>query len=99
MNLLILEAYRLNKGETTILNDDLKFSVWPNPTNGKITIEVSNYSMGTKLEIVNTLGQVVFNSEVLNYTNEFDFSSMNSGIYFVKLHHNGNVSTTKIVKQ
>ncbi|MFY8035323.1 MAG: T9SS type A sorting domain-containing protein, partial [Flexibacteraceae bacterium] len=65
--------------------------VFPNPATDKVTIKTSG--TGT-LEIINTLGQVVFNQPAIE-TNEINVSKLAKGIYTVKF--NG-VSQKLVVK-
>ena len=58
-------------------------SVAPNPTSGLINVAGDVY---------NVSGQKVL-------TNSNDLSGLPSGIYFIKVIANGNVSTTKIIKE
>ena len=56
------------------------FTVYPNPTNSALTINTSvNYS---SIQIVNTLGQLVFTKEK---STSLNVSSLPSGIYFIQL--------------
>lgn len=83
------DLYNTLNPTTAIIENknDLISSMYPNPTNDKIHIDFqknkldSNYS----LEILNTLGQVVFKSSNLEEKNSFDLSKLIKGIYFVRL--------------
>jgi hypothetical protein len=78
--------------------------VYPNPTSTHITIDYGNFSqmMGYQLRIVNTIGQVVFQT---NITQSSDFLNLSTwggtGIYFLHLiDPMGNtIDTRKIVLQ
>jgi len=75
--------------------NSFNFSVYPNPTNGKININASNFEINTislfdiqgrKLEEINNL------NILSNY--ELDLSKYNSGIYFINVN---NRQTKKVI--
>ena len=68
-----------------------KIKVFPNPVSDILFIE--NYQTNDKIQITNSLGQVVFYEN--NANNKIDFSKFQSGIYFMKL----NNLNFKIVKK
>ena len=74
----------------------LEFSIYPNPSKNNITIKSANDPI-TIVEIYNVLGQRVLN---LNFserlTENINISSLNSGLYLVKI--NANTTRRLIVK-
>lgn len=66
-----------------------KFNVYPNPSNGKVTINISNFSVPSiSIEIDDVYGNTVWTS-TLNLTNgnslqQLDLSMFEAGVYFVK---------------
>ena len=71
------------------------FNVYPNPvTNGTINItSTSNEVIG--VTIFDILGKQVLNANVEN--NTLNVSSLNTGIYILKMNQNGNISTKKLI--
>lgn len=69
--------------------------VYPNPARDYVNIS-SKVNM-TKVELYNTLGQVVYTSNVNANTVNVPVSSLNNGTYFVKAYADGVVVTKKIV--
>lgn len=65
------------------LTETVQMTIYPNPTTGILTIE--NIMSGVSIEIYNTLGQVVFHSEVKEGKNQFDFSAFRNGLYIIHL--------------
>lgn len=60
-----------------------KIILAPNPASTILHIKSElNFNEETKIEITNSLGQVVLN---INYSAEIDISLLNSGIYFIKV--------------
>jgi ELWxxDGT repeat protein len=61
-----------------------KIKVYPNPSNGYINLLISDNSKLTNIYIYNTLGENIFNLKPES-SNSIDLSTLNSGIYFIKI--------------
>lgn len=71
------------KEETEIL--DVKHTIYPNPTDGRVTIQLS----GKHYNLTNSINQM-----------ELDISNMPSGTYLIHMHFtNGTVKTEQIIKK
>ena len=78
----------------SIENDELR--IWPNPTNSVINVELGVMSETTKVEVLNTLGEVVIhNSSLKTHNLALDVSSLSPGVYFVRV----GTATQKFIKQ
>jgi len=76
-------------------NSQLDFSVYPIPTSGILNIQ-SDMPIN-QIEIYNLLGQLVKSN---TDQNSIDISSVDQGIYFIKvMDENGNTGTQKVVKK
>lgn len=85
-------------GDGSSLNDVAELMnavVYPNPARDYVNIS-SKVNM-TKVELYNTLGQVVYTSNVNANVANVPVSSLNNGTYFVKAYADGVVVTKKIV--
>lgn len=71
------------------------FIAYPNPVTDKLNI-ISNFSEDTKIEVYNSLGQLVYNKA--NSNNVIDFGGFSKGVYFVKITDNNTILTRKIMK-
>ncbi|MBL0127313.1 MAG: T9SS type A sorting domain-containing protein [Flavobacteriales bacterium] len=81
--------------------EDGSVIIQPNPNNGVFTFQFSNSTpTDVTVEIINTLGQAVFNETVRDfqgtYRKEMDLTSMGSGVYYLKLKRNGETTSYKI---
>ncbi|MFT5237122.1 MAG: choice-of-anchor B domain-containing protein [Ulvibacter sp.] len=77
-------------------SDQLGFSIYPNPSENNITIKSTNDPI-TIVEIYNVLGQRVLNLNFSERLSEnINISSLNSGLYLVKI--NANTTRRLIVK-
>ena len=71
-----------------------EFSVYPNPVQNEVKfLMAEDFSSTSTLEIINSLGQKVFQIPMPS-TMKLDISFLSNGIYFVKV-TDGNQSTTK----
>ena len=61
-----------------------KNHIYPNPTNGKINIELNDKSIKSFV-IVNSLGQIIIEKKVSNYRILEDLSNQPKGIYYLSL--------------
>lgn len=77
------------------------FSIYPNPTNGNITLvqKGDNPSDQVKVEIYNMNGKAVISGLITGEkSREFSTSSLTSGVYFVKVVAGDHVETIKLIK-
>ena len=70
-------------------------SIFPNPTNSVLNVYANNFR---KVEIINFLGQVVYQNQITENQFQIDVSNLTSGIYFVRLSGEQTV-TKKFIKE
>ena len=83
----------INLTSTTALNNlsasEINLSVYPNPNNGKFHLSANNLPTGDRSVVIsNLLGEVVYNQALKssgNLNEEIDLTSLNSGVYLMKL--------------
>ena len=94
---LITEMTVVGASITDVIENDIK--IYPNPTTNKIIIE-SNI-INDKIEIYNSIGQIILTNYVTVPTFEVDISYLPSDMYFLKLYNknNNNIILKKIIKQ
>lgn len=106
MHIYLVASYGLyifNDGFITetsnIQSQDIEFSIFPNPSNGKFTIK-NNLIGNCDIEIFNSFGQEIFQKENVNENNfEIDLSEQANGIYFVRIVNDEKIYSQKIIKQ
>lgn len=82
---------------TGVNEREVSFSVFPNPTNGQVTITGENLR---KAEVVNMLGQQVAIAKGKGETLQVDISDLPVGIYFVNVtDEEGRKCVRKVVKE
>jgi hypothetical protein len=78
--------------------DDLYFDIYPNPTNGKITIQTTN-EVAFNISVFDILGNCVINKASYNKLSaEIDLTEKPKGIYFIEVKNEKNYSRKKILK-
>ncbi len=93
----------LYSSSTDDLEGFAKISLYPNPTNGLVTLDATfDHSMDTQIEILNPLGQrlwYISANATDNLTQSFDLGSFSSGLYLVRISAEGKTLTRKLIKQ
>ncbi len=80
-------------------NSAVSYSVYPNPTSGIFNVTIESAS-SARLEILNVLGDVVLSQDnLVNGVNTISMSSLNNGVYMLRLYIDGNMSTSRIIKK
>jgi len=80
-------------------SEELSISVYPNPTTGKITLDIFK-GEDREYEIYDLLGSLKLKGKTdLPYKNTIDMSSFPNGIYFLKIKNGADPRTIKLVKE
>jgi len=87
---LIADSCQSISGINRVYNSSINFQVYPNPTNGIITVKgVENKSGKLTIQLYNVLGQMIYSTSpmVINsyFETSIDLSNKPAGTYFVKL--------------
>jgi len=76
-------------------------NIFPNPNNGRFNLEITgNYSFEAEIQIMNTLGQVVYRSHLNSSSNHrevIDLTNLVKGLYFLKVSNGTHVKVRKIL--
>ena len=84
------------------ISSDEELKVYPNPSNGLITVNMPVNSDESELSIFNMSGQVVYTEKVLSLNDsnkQIDMSAYGRGVYFVRLTNSEYVKTIKLIVQ
>ena len=81
------------------LNDIVKngFTIAPNPANS--IIKITAETIFNRIEVINFLGQTVISQPNSNNNTTLDISTLNNGVYFVRIVSENGTSVQKFVKQ
>jgi len=86
MNILV-------KNSTDVNEFGVKANLFPNPTNGNVTIEAEAMQ---RLTVVNELGQVVYDAEVNNDTETLDMSQFGVGVFMIRIYTENGMSVKRV---
>jgi serine protease AprX len=75
-----------------------KFLVYPNPVKDFVSISFPNNFDEAKMQLYNSLGQLVLEQNISQTNSQVSLFSFNSGIYFYKMDCNSFIQTGKIIK-
>ena len=81
------------KNSTDVNEFGVKASVYPNPTDGNVTIEAEGMQ---RLTVVNELGQVVYDAEVNNDTETLDMSQYGAGVYMIRIYTENGMGVKRV---
>lgn len=93
-----------NGGGYPFAVDDLStnsthLKIYPNPCIDKIAIDASEKSIPSNLSILNLKGQELLKQTVNKTSTQIDISTLQSGVYLVRLTNDRKVAVGKIIKQ
>ncbi len=75
--------------------------LYPNPTNGKISIEIENIQDKTNILIYSETGQIIFSKQFESISNsvieQIDLSNYSSGTYIIKVINNDIIKTERFI--
>ena len=87
--------YEFIEAEPTAVSETetIVSAVYPNPTKGVVKIEAEYIK---NVSVLNSLGQILFESEVGGNAFEYDFSGNEAGVYFIKVETINGVDTKRV---
>ncbi len=87
--------------KNTVLSSDSfnvsKVKLYPNPASNVLNIEAT--ADVQNISVYNLLGQEVMNRQTSGTSVSLDVSSLNAGVYVIKTMIDGNISSTKFIKE
>lgn len=82
------------------LINSVDLNLYPNPTFGVFTLQLSNFSSTSNVEVYNMVGKLIMYDQINSYITKFSLENMPKGIYFVRLKEGDVVvKTMKIIKE
>jgi hypothetical protein len=87
----------VNQSVNNINNDESAISVFPNPVKNELNILISNSHIIQNLEIVNSLGQIIFKTNITD-KKIVDLADLAGGIYMLRLYSAESTSNKMFVK-
>ncbi|MCQ2286286.1 MAG: C25 family cysteine peptidase [Bacteroidales bacterium] len=77
-------------------NTNASFTLYPNPVDD--VLNLISEGIG-EIEILNFIGQTIYNQKITNKETSIDTKSFSSGVYFIRLKENGFSTTKKFIKK
>jgi predicted extracellular nuclease len=74
-----------------------QIKIYPNPTNG-VDLNIST-NEDVSIEVFNILGKLVLTDEISTNKNKIDISTLNTGIYLIRLSSDDGSTTRKFIKK
>ena len=81
------------KNSTDVDEFGVKANLYPNPTNGNVTIEVEGMQ---RLTVVNELGQVVYDAEVNDNATTLNMSPFGTGVFMIRIYTENGVGVKRV---
>ena len=92
------------EGNSEVITDqleELQVNIYPNPTKGKIRLEIPMLDKNAegRIKVIDASGKNVFQDDHLSVSNLINIEKLNNGIYFLHLFYNEQSLQWKIIKQ
>ncbi len=85
------------------IESNVTYQIYPNPTNGVVTISINGINDDLDLQIINLQGKIIRASKLTNdtpsFTQDIDLSKYAKGIYYIKLTNKNFTKVEKLVVQ
>jgi hypothetical protein len=78
-------------------NTSMSVRVYPNPSNGDLTVETDNNSVKT-IQVIDLTGRTVLSDNGTDVKVKFNLGNLANGIYYVKVTSEGKTEVLKVVK-
>lgn len=81
----------------------ISFSIYPNPGKGVFTVELPKVNARVTLQVENSIGQVVYSEKIDSVSTgaayQLNLSTIQSGVYFVRISGNDQSAVQKLIVQ
>jgi hypothetical protein len=98
----VQHAYDIIEVESreTVIKSDLVFTVYPNPSNDLVNIQIENYDKGVmSYHLISASGQLVLSKNSAESLTTISMGNLAQGIYFIKVSCDEKpIKTFKIIK-
>jgi len=78
-------------------NSEVRFSVYPNPSNGIFTVNVNSDFIGATLKLTDISGRLIYSQTLGSLATNFDMNQNAKGIYLIEITKDGKSATQKII--
>jgi hypothetical protein len=82
------------------LDSRSRFTIFPNPSNSIMTIDLNTSPSNLTFEVFNILGKQIHTQHLENTnTTQVDVSNWNNGLYLIKISNGNKIETIRFIKQ
>ena len=81
------------KNSTGVDEFGIEANLYPNPTNGNVTIEAEGMN---RITVVNEVGQVVYNAEVNDNMVILNMSQFGTGVYMIRIYTENGMGVKRV---
>ena len=85
--------------DVAAVQNDYRFKVYPNPSNGHFTVSIEGHDGESILEVLGMMGQVIYSYQGELATHNIDLTEEGNGIYLVRVSQGEKQYVERIVKQ
>ncbi|OIQ36625.1 MAG: hypothetical protein BM555_02375 [Crocinitomix sp. MedPE-SWsnd] len=85
--------------QLSIADADFSYSVYPNPTNGMVTIDIEGNPLNASINILSLDGKLIQSTSVNQEKIKLDLNGLSKGIYIIELTGNDYKIPTRIILQ
>ncbi len=100
LNFIWLRMYTRN-GEILNVPEEKSslVNVYPNPSNGNFTVDVTDFNNQIRMEVINISSQIIYSKKLNNSSQKVSMTtSLSPGIYFIRLYSNNvHFATKKLI--
>jgi hypothetical protein len=93
----ITDTYVVNSQVGIDELNSLQFNVTPNPNNGDFQLALDPSVGSANVEILNSLGQIIYADEILTSEKNISLESVNMGVYFVRVYNSTSSKVMRVV--
>lgn len=86
-------------GLKSLTNNEISINIYPNPSNGFFSVQLSSVSENTIIEVYTTLGQLILSQKITSENTVIDLKNCTSGLYYIKVTEATISSTFKLIKE
>ena len=83
----ITSGYKSAGDETKQLNSTQKLTIYPNPVNDQLNLQLNEQQLFSNLRIIDLTGKVILEKQVENQAEQIDVSTLPKGMYYIQVNN------------
>lgn len=92
---VVSKSFNIGVSSTNIVKE---VNVYPNPAKDKFTVELNDVTLDGKIQLMNSVGQLVYQENINSNRTEIKVYDLPRGIYFLRISHiSGDVISKKVM--